>query len=84
MSTETILEFGNLKQDIANSGITSLEEDVTFEVETNTSEYVIAATLSRYSRSVIFLSRTLPKSEWHHSSVEKENVYAIVEVLKKW
>lgn len=75
--------FQALKEEIAKSLVTSINETVPFEVETDASEFAIAATLSQSGRPVAFFSRTLSSSECRHSSVEKE-AYAIVEALKKW
>ena len=76
-------DFKNLKTEIAQSAVSSIEEGIPFIVETDASEHSIAATLSQAGRPVAFFSRTLSKSERVHSSVEKE-AYSIVEALKKW
>ena len=52
-------------------------------METDASEFAIAATLNQDGRAVAFHSRTLSLSEQRHSAIEKE-AYAIVEALRKW
>ena len=54
-----------------------------FNLETDASDYTIAATLNLGGRPVTFFSRTLTKTEQHHSPVEKE-ACAIVESITKW
>ena len=58
-------------------------EGVQLEVETDASDYAIAATLNQNGRHVAFFSRTLTKSEHHLPPVEKE-ACAIVEAVQKW
>ena len=61
----------------------SIDETIPFTVETDASDYAIAATLNQAGRPVAFFSRMLNASERKHSAVEKE-AYAIVESLRKW
>lgn len=72
-----------LKQDVANAVVKSVDNSKMFVVETDASDFAIAATLSQDGKPVAFFSRTLHKSERGHSSIEKE-AYAIVEALRKW
>jgi len=74
--------FDELKDDIANSAVQTVDGSLPLVVETDASEYAIAATLNQSGRPVAFFSRTLTGSEQRHSSVEKE-AYAIVEALRK-
>ena len=75
--------FESLKGAIAKASLVAISDNETFTVETDASEYAIAATLSQNSRPVAFFSRTLTDSERRHSSIEKE-ANAIVESLRKW
>lgn len=83
ISSEAESAFQTLKSDIAKSVVTAIEDKTPFTVETDASDFAIAATLSQAGRPVAFYSRTLSDSERRHSSVEKE-AYAIVESLRKW
>ncbi|KAJ4425337.1 hypothetical protein ANN_27952, partial [Periplaneta americana] len=80
---DAALAFQSLKQEVADSIVTSIDEDSPFTVETDASDFAFGATLSQSGRPVAFSSRTLSKTEQRHSAVEKE-AYAIVEALRKW
>ncbi|KRZ96753.1 Retrovirus-related Pol polyprotein from transposon 17.6 [Trichinella sp. T8] len=75
--------FEALKKDIVNSVVIAIDDELPFTVETDASDYAIAATLSQLVKPVAFFSRVLSNSEQRHSSVEKE-AYAIVEAIRKW
>lgn len=75
--------FEDLKHEVANSVVTSIDNNALFTVETDASDFAIGATLSQLGRPVAFFSRTLSCCEQRHTAVEKE-AYAIVEALKKW
>lgn len=83
LSDKAVSAFQNLKNEVAKATIAAIQDDVPFKVETDASEFAIAATLSQAGRPVAFFSRTLNKSEQQHSSIEKE-AYAIVESLRHW
>ena len=83
LSQEAIAAFESLKLDIANSVVCAIKENESFTVESDASDYAIAATLNQSGRPVAFFSRTLHGSELKHSSVEKE-AQAIVEAVRHW
>ena len=83
VSKEAQQAFENLKKDIAESVVCAIDEDVPFEVETDASDYAIAATLNQHGRPVAFFSRTLHGPEVNHASVEKE-AKAIIEAIRHW
>lgn len=83
MSPPVIANFENLKLDIANSVINSISDDEPLVVESDASNYALAATLSQNERPIAFFSRSLSNCEKKHPSIEKE-AYAIVEALRKW
>ncbi|XP_046974267.1 uncharacterized protein LOC124540644 [Vanessa cardui] len=83
LNQEAVTCFNSLKSDVCKSTLVVVDENATFMVETDASEFAIASTLSQNGRPVAFFSRTLTESECKHSSIEKE-ASAIVESLRKW
>ena len=83
ISESALQSFEQSNLDIENSVIYAIDDSIPFEVETDASDYAIAATLNQAGRPVAFFSRTLDPSEQNHSPAEKE-AYAIVESLKGW
>ena len=79
---DVILCFQTLKDYIKSDALSCIDESIPFDVETDASDYAIAATLNQGGRPVAFCS-TLNKSEKNHTLIEKE-AYAIVEALRKW
>lgn len=75
--------FDDLKKEIANSVVNSIDESLPYTVETDASDVAIAATLNQAGRPVAFFSRMLNQSEKKQSAVEKE-AHAIVEAVRKW
>ena len=80
---QVISAFQLLKNDIKDAMLVAIDPNDSFEVETDASDFCIAATLSQQGRPVAFFSRTLNKSECHHPAVEKEAA-AVVESLSHW
>ena len=78
-----ISAFNELKQELANVILMSIDENIPFVVETDASDFSISATLSQDGRPVAFHSRTLQSSELSHSSIEKE-AQAIVGAIEYW
>ena len=72
-----------LKNQLARASLHPVDESIPFTVETNVSDFVIAATLNHNGRPVAFHVRSLSLTEQKHSAIEKE-AYAIVEALRKW
>ncbi|CAI6371236.1 unnamed protein product [Macrosiphum euphorbiae] len=83
MSPIAAADFERIKQDIAKSVVNSINSEELLVVESDASDFALAATLSQSGRPVAFFSRSLTEGEKRHPSVEKE-AYAIVEAVRKW
>ena len=81
ISRDAQTAFENLKRDIAKSVVCAIDEDAPFAVETDASDFAIAATLNQNGRPVAFFSRMLHGPEISHASVEKE-AKAIIEAVR--
>ena len=83
LSQEAEKAFEEIKTIIAKAVVSTIDETIPFEVETDASDVALAATLNQNGRPVEFFSRTLQGSELKHSAVEKE-AQAIVESIRHW
>ena len=83
LSNDAISAFHLMKNKLADATLQPIDEAVPFTIETNASDFTIAATLNQNGKPVAFHARTLSTSEQRHSAVEKE-AYAVVEALRKW
>ena len=81
--TEVLEDFRSLKLDLRDAALKSIDNEAEFVVETDASDYCIAATLNQKGRPVAFFSRTLSPNEVRHHAVEKEAA-AIVESIQEW
>ena len=75
--------FQTLKNDLKDAALHSIDYNDAFVVETDASDFCIAASLSQRGRPVAFFSRTLNSHEVKHHPVEKEAA-AIVESIRAW
>ena len=75
--------FRSLKLELRDAALKSIDPECEFVVETDASDFCIAATLNQDGRPVAFFSRTLSQSELNHHAVEKEAA-AIVESIREW
>lgn len=75
--------FNVLKEDLKTATLQPIDPEAQFVVETDASDFCIAATLNQKGRPVAFFSRTLKHNEIKHHSVEKEAA-AIVESIRDW
>jgi len=67
----------------SNAGLQWINEDESFAVECDVSEYAIGAILNQGGRPVAFMSRTLSPSECRYPAIEKEAT-SIIEAVRKW
>ena len=83
LNNEAVIAFKTLKNDLCNASLGSIQDGVPYDVETDASDFALAAVLSQYSRPVAFMSRALSACEKRYSAVEKEAT-AIIEEVRKW
>ena len=75
--------FRRLKLDLRDAALKPVDFDKELVLETDASDFCIAATLNQEGRPIAFFSRTLNTHEINHHSVEKEAA-AIVESIREW
>ena len=80
---EAVRTFQLLKQEVEDSVVNVIDENLPFVLETDASDSAIAATLNQGDKPVAFFSRTLHGSELHASAIEKE-AQAIIEAVRNW
>ena len=83
LSEEALTAFENLKKELETVTLQRIDESLPFVVETDASDFAIAAILNQGGRPVAFFSRTLNKNELVHPAIEKE-ACSVVEALRKW
>ena len=83
ISDEAFKAFLTLKKDLAEASLSCIQENVPFKIETDASDYAIAAILSQSERPVAFMSRMLTACERKYPTIEKEAT-AIIEAVRKW
>ena len=83
LPTSAIKAFNILKDDIEKSVVSAIDESLPLILETDASDFAIAATLSQNDRPVAFFSRSLDKRQLCYPSVEKE-AHAIIEAVRHW
>lgn len=83
LNEEAINAFNKLKDSLTSEDVLLAYPDFNkeFHLTTDASNYALGAVLSQDDRPIIFLSRTLQKSEEHYATNEKE-LLAIVWALK--
>jgi len=75
--------FITLKNDLDKASQCVIKEDLSFEVETDASDYAIAVILSQVNWPLAYMSQTLNSDEQKYHAVEKEPC-ATVEATRIW
>ena len=83
LDNSVLAEFENIKKEIEQASLQSVDESIPFVVECDASEVAISATLNQGGRPIAFMSRSFQGSELHYPAVEKEAT-AIIEAVRKW
>ena len=68
---DALNSFQRLKDDLAKACLGAIADDLPFEVETDASDFSLAAILSQDGRPVAFMSRTLTSCERGYPAVER-------------
>ena len=71
LSSDIAKTFEMLKQNIKDASVANIDHNIPFVVETDASDYTIAATLNQNGRPVAFFTRSLRPNEIKHHPVEK-------------
>ena len=83
LGEEAVQSFNALREDICHASVAAVDETLPFQVETDASASVLAATLLQLGRPVALFYRVLSPSEKHQPAVEREAL-AVVEAIRKW
>ena len=83
LSKDALTAFEDLKAELGKVTLQRIDENMPFTVETDASDFAIAAILNQGGRPVAFFSRSMKRNELSHPAVEKE-ACAVVEALRKW
>ena len=83
ISQEGETAFQQLKRDSEETVVVAIGELIHFKVETDASDFAIAATLNQAGRPVAFFSRTLHGPEIRHPATEKK-AQTIIETVRHW
>ena len=83
LNSSALHTFESLKTQLADATLQSIDENIPFILETDASDFAIAAILNQGGRPVAFFSRSLKNSEKSHPAIEKE-ACSIIEAIRKW
>ena len=82
LNEDALNAFELLTSDVEQSVVGAIDETLPFEIESNASEFSLAATLNQNSRPVAILTRMLNNAELKYPSIEKEAA-TIIEAIRK-
>ena len=83
LSQDAVDAFHGMKKMLEAAVVRAIDDKIPFVVETDASDYALAATLSQDGRPVAFFSRCLQGPELRYPSIEKE-AQAIIEAIRRW
>ena len=83
LEENALRSFQILKEKLAEASLGCIRHDVPFMIESDASDYAIAASLSKCMRPVEDMSRTLNNCEQKYPAIEKDAT-AVIEVVPKW
>ena len=83
MNENAVHCFYQLKGELADATLASVDENAPFTLETDAFDVAVSAVLQQNGRPVAFWSRTPNSNEKRYASVEKEAA-AIVEAVRRW
>jgi len=63
LDSQALESFARLKDDLAKASLGTIRDDLAFEVESDASDYAIAAILSQDGHPVAFMSRSLTNAK---------------------
>ena len=82
LNEKALQAFNLLKSELTRASLGSIVDDFPFDIETDASDFSIAAVLFQRGKPVAYLSRTLNSSERNSPAVEKEAI-AIVKATRE-
>ena len=83
LSENAINSFEEMKTKLKEASLQRIDENISFVVECDASDFAVSAVLNQGGRPVAFMSRTLHGPELHYPAIEKEAT-AIIEAIRKW
>ena len=83
LNASAIEAFELLRKSLLTACLHCIDDNETFTLECDASDFAIGAVLNQKGRPVAFMSKTLSPSECRYPSIEKEAT-AIIQVVRRW